>query len=98
MCTQIGEQKEYPDIVGTAGYARYDANFIGLCSWLYNYGFGDLVTDECTTTETDDPPVLDWNPFLPPTCTAGELNSGSEYAVEDLCAFGCSHGYCPSAM
>ncbi|KAK3934606.1 hypothetical protein QBC46DRAFT_413761 [Diplogelasinospora grovesii] len=77
MCQQLGRQKTYPSATGVAGYAKYDQNFIGLCSWTCNYGFSDLFTTECTTTETTAP-VLDWSPFLPPVCTAGEINSDSE--------------------
>lgn len=94
ICQALGLQKKLPSTTGIAGYAKNDANYIGLCSWAYNYGFGDLFTDQCTTVKTN-PPVLAFSPFLPPACTAGEINADSDYVIDDLCEWTCSYGYCP---
>ncbi|ORY63528.1 glycosyl hydrolase family 71-domain-containing protein [Pseudomassariella vexata] len=93
VCTGMGEQTELPEATGVLGYAKSDTNYIGLCSFLYNYGFE--FDKYCSTTENSlsTPSV---SPFLPDYCTGGTATDDwTEYGADDLCAWLCSYGYCP---
>lgn len=93
VCTALGRQKQRPAWTGTKGYALSDTDYMGLCDFLYPYGFTFPAYCDTVQHPLTIPAV---SPFLPTTCTAGVANSNwAEYGVDDLCSWLCSYGYCP---
>ncbi|ESZ94750.1 alpha-1,3-glucanase/mutanase [Sclerotinia borealis F-4128] len=93
-CTALGLQKEYPVFTGDLGFATSDPNYDGLCKWTYQFGF--TFPDHCSTTKQDTT-VPNPSPFLPKSCTGGEWAVALD-GLEELCAFTCSLGYCPTHL
>lgn len=93
VCTALVRSKTKPKWTGTMGYALYDTNHIGLCSFIYPYGF--TFPEHCDTKEhiLTTPSV---SPFLPPACITGSaMGDWVDYGMDDLCSWACGYGWCP---
>ncbi|KAJ5185434.1 mutanase [Penicillium cf. griseofulvum] len=86
----MGAAHAKPKATGTTGYPAEgkDANYVGFCSFVCNYGCCPSVT--CGTTE-HPMPVSTVSDFLPPAYIAGTGDNN----VAGLCSFACNFGYCP---
>ncbi|KAH7073648.1 glycosyl hydrolase family 71-domain-containing protein, partial [Paraphoma chrysanthemicola] len=103
MCTQWGKDRGVGLVRGPPGYpaAGRDSNFEGLCAVTCSYGIvGVCPANKCGKVKL--PTIISKvSPFTAPSCTSGRAVvtvPGDQKALDQICAFGCKHGYCPTAL
>ncbi|KAF3346520.1 Exocyst complex component 1 [Verticillium dahliae VDG2] len=100
MCLKYGPLQGGNIVRGPPGYpaANRDTNYDGLCAVACSYEYCPLKY--CGKVKLD-PIVSSVSPFTPKSCTSGRANPAAVSskhalrALEQICSFGCKHGYCP---